>query len=237
MPSCRQISPLTGRGPPSWRPGHRRITRCNRYHHDRCRPDLAYQQSTAACRGTTPHQLQHGWPAGRRINHKASGDVWLASGQSNMEWTLSQLPNLVELRLEASPTIRAARIEGDWQAEPTFANSEIEWFETDTRAGSGITSAVGYAFARTLQKHLKQQGHDRPIGIICNAPGGSFIESWMSQQTVMAMPAGQKRADLATTKRNEVRKHFKSKADLVTKWLRRMSSRYRSHCPMATATK
>ena len=148
-----------------------------------------------------------------------SGDVWLASGQSNMEWTLAQFDNLSHLRDEPSPWIRAATIEGDWQAEPQEWNNDINWFRTDNRSGSGRTSAVGYAFARTIQQRLIRQNHHRPIGIICNALGGSFIESWLDHEVVLSMPEGRRRADMVAQQRRTIRQTLVDSADDIHHWL------------------
>lgn len=103
------------------------------------------------------------------------GEVWLSSGQSNMQFTLNAT-------------------DGGWEECERAANPSLRWFmaepgkrflekQDDIKgrwiiAGdekTGDCSGVAYYFGKQLQQHLKV-----PVGLILTAVGGSTIQSWMS---------------------------------------------------------
>ncbi|MFA6047033.1 MAG: sialate O-acetylesterase [Phycisphaerales bacterium] len=107
------------------------------------------------------------------------GEVWLASGQSNMEWPLANsLPLTAQdaatadfpgIRFFTVPT-RAhlgpdRTVEGAWQA--------------CAPATVGSFSAVAFSFARRLHRELGV-----PVGVIASSWGGSNIQSWISRSTL-----------------------------------------------------
>lgn len=107
------------------------------------------------------------------------GEVWYASGQSNMQWTLGACAKKLELIGEViaepdSRLIRTMRI-GSPDSEMPLSDlaDEVRW-QFDTPANRPSQSAVAYFFAREL--------HDRlgiPIGIIEGAWGGKPIEGFI----------------------------------------------------------
>lgn len=111
----------------------------------------------------------------RVVKDVVVGEVWLASGQSNMEWPVSRVRDeeqqaaMVDL-----PLLRHLKI------ERTVAGSAAETVNTSgwrkaTPGTVGDFTAVGYFFARELQRKLNV-----PIGIIDSSWGGTDIEAWMS---------------------------------------------------------
>jgi sialate O-acetylesterase len=105
------------------------------------------------------------------------GDVWLCSGQSNMEWPVRMtLDAGAEAALSANPRIRHVSIERATSASPRAGfDAPLEW----RVAGPGATehfSAACYYFVRELSKTV-----DVPHGIISSNWGGSRIEPWMSE--------------------------------------------------------
>ncbi|MCR5821274.1 MAG: sialate O-acetylesterase [Bacteroidaceae bacterium] len=123
------------------------------------------------------------------------GDVWLASGQSNMELRVDQC-NTIEADLADARRVRQrlhlfnmpARARTDAIEWPdsvlTFTNRlehmDIQGWSTATDQAVLRFSAVGFNFGRVLCDSLS----DVPIGIICNAVGGSTTESWVSRTTL-----------------------------------------------------
>jgi sialate O-acetylesterase len=103
------------------------------------------------------------------------GDVWIASGQSNMEWPVGQSRNAeAEIAAADDPAIRQYRVPRSWSETPQPDLVGGEWQVSDaTHVGS--QSAVAYFFARSLREHV-----DVPIGIIDNSWGGARIEPFMS---------------------------------------------------------
>jgi sialate O-acetylesterase len=128
-----------------------------------------------------PHELTVSGPTGELVvRDLLVGDVWICSGQSNMEWKASQcgvepagLPPaaLAKLRLLTVTTPaqlgRGDAIDGSW----TVATPEsIKAF-----------SAVGGWFGQELHRNL-----DIPIGLICNAWGGTRVQAWISREGLLA---------------------------------------------------
>jgi sialate O-acetylesterase len=102
------------------------------------------------------------------------GDVWLASGQSNMEWPIAQSANPeVEAARATDPQIRHFKIPKSWSGEPQAQLEGGEWVASSPQAAPKF-SAVAHFFARELRKVTGV-----PIGIIDSTWGGSRIEAWM----------------------------------------------------------
>lgn len=103
------------------------------------------------------------------------GDVWMCSGQSNMEWTVADSMNAAqEIEAAHDPEIRHFKIPRSWAEKPEALLAGGTWETTDPEHVGAFT-AVGYFFARELRRH-----HDVPIGLINTSWGGSRIEPWMS---------------------------------------------------------
>jgi sialate O-acetylesterase len=107
------------------------------------------------------------------------GDVWLASGQSNMEMPLKGLPTATTkdgaatISTATHPQLRLFRVETK-PADHPLNDISGSW-TTCTPQTAADFSAVAYSFGRNLQKH-----EDVPVGLIESAVGGSFIEAWVS---------------------------------------------------------
>ncbi len=109
------------------------------------------------------------------------GEVWLCSGQSNMEWQVKSANNFkVEKQNAGFPQIRHFFVEHDVQIQP----------QTDLKSGSwqvcspetvGDFTAVGFFFARELNQKL-----NIPIGLLHSSWGGSQVEGWISKEAMLA---------------------------------------------------
>lgn len=106
------------------------------------------------------------------------GDVWICSGQSNMEWPVSASANADEEIASASyPKIRHVKIPNTVAGEPLpDIDGAVTWQET-TPANVGSFTAVGYFYARELHNAL-----DVPIGLINTSWGGTMVETWTSKE-------------------------------------------------------
>jgi sialate O-acetylesterase len=129
------------------------------------------------------------------------GDVWFASGQSNMEMPLSGFPptahvtNAEEEIAQADlPQVRLLRMEHQSSASPLGSISAV--WQTCTPATARDFSAVAYFFARAIE-----QREHVPIGVIDSSWGGTPIDSWISLDALSAdaslMPAFAARAVFA----------------------------------------
>lgn len=112
------------------------------------------------------------------------GEVWLASGQSNMEWRVSSSAGAQEeiasakdplLRVFVSANVAETEPQEDWQGS---------W--KDTRPGNTATfTAVGYYFAKKLRAELGV-----PVGVIECAWGGKPVEAFTSEEALRDLPIG-----------------------------------------------
>lgn len=117
------------------------------------------------------------------LNNVLIGEVWLCSGQSNMALPLKGAPNQgIEGSLDAIIDSKNEYIRYFGVAERSVIQTEKEvrgiW-QTASPSTSGGFSAVGYFFAKKLQKSL-----DIPVAILVSAWGGSRIEAWMSTESL-----------------------------------------------------
>lgn len=111
------------------------------------------------------------------IRNVAVGEVWLCSGQSNMEWTVGQSMNAEqELSAAANPDIRQIKISKTINSNPQNDVAEGVWKVSDPDNTKGFTG-VGYFFSRDLYNQLKV-----PIGLINASWGGTNIETWISRE-------------------------------------------------------
>ena len=129
----------------------------------------------------------------RVFKNVVAGEVWLCSGQSNMEFEMFQASTGErDIPQAENPNIRLFDMEARWRTDNANAwelsaldsinvlqyYKPAQW-EVCTPKTVRAFSAVAYYFGRTLQKDL-----DMPIGLICNAVGGSPTESWIDRRTL-----------------------------------------------------
>jgi sialate O-acetylesterase len=114
-----------------------------------------------------------------RVEDLLVGDVWVCSGQSNMEWVVAYSTNAEEeIAAADDPTIRHFKVPRSWAAEPETTLAGGTWETADAGHVGGFTAA-GYFFARSLRPDV-----DVPIGLINTTWGGSRIEAWMSAESL-----------------------------------------------------
>ncbi len=106
------------------------------------------------------------------------GEVWVCSGQSNMQWAVKNSVNAEQEIAESDyPTIRLFSVRHVTADEP-LEDTEGRWVECSPGT-VGWFSAVGYFFGRALHRELNV-----PMGLICSAWGGTPAESWTSKETL-----------------------------------------------------
>ena len=109
------------------------------------------------------------------------GDVYLLSGQSNMEWRLAQSdPDSVRARAIADPLIRQVLVAKTSAEAPTDHIELSETWKPGTAGELADFSAVGAYFAH----YLREAGVTVPIGLVHSSWGGSRIEPWMSAEVL-----------------------------------------------------
>jgi sialate O-acetylesterase len=112
------------------------------------------------------------------------GEVWLCSGQSNMQWALKQSENADhEVQKADYPDIRLFYAARDHARTP---NKDVygHWDECTPKA-AGTFSAVAYYFGRELYKELHV-----PIGLIHVSWGGSTVQAWTNPDVLQTTPEG-----------------------------------------------
>lgn len=129
-----------------------------------------------------PYTLTAAGPETVTLQNVLVGDVWICSGQSNMEWEVIQSGNAQEEITAANfPKIRHIRIPHVTAAQPQAGFSGVSWQVCSPETAGGFT-AVGYYFARKLNQEL-----DVPIGLIHSSWGGTIAEAWASKEALLPM--------------------------------------------------
>ena len=112
------------------------------------------------------------------------GEVWLCSGQSNMEWSVARSGNAKEeIANGKHPLIRHVKVPRRPSDKPEDDVQTGGWQVCSPSTVENFT-AVGYYFARHLQKEIKV-----PIGLIGSNWGGTRIEPWIPPVGFKAVPA------------------------------------------------
>jgi rhamnogalacturonyl hydrolase YesR len=129
------------------------------------------------------------------------GEVWLCSGQSNMEMPVKGFKNQPIIGAEQTilesnnPDIRLFRVERTLAMEPV-KDVDAHWEAASPKEVREF-SAVGYGFAKILQQQLKV-----PVGIIQATWGGTPIQGWMSESNLKEFPETKWPAHRAVINRN-----------------------------------
>lgn len=113
------------------------------------------------------------------------GDVWLASGQSNMELTLARAePRFPELIANIhNDQIRQFDVPDRYDFKKAQADVQEGQWQAATQANVRQFSALGYFFAEQIQREEQV-----PIGVINASLGGSPVEAWMSEEALKKFP-------------------------------------------------
>lgn len=109
------------------------------------------------------------------------GEVWLASGQSNMEWPLSYVASKPEIAAVNFPHIRQFKTAKTPANDPAFT-VDGSWAPA-LPATAGQFSAVAYFFALDLHRRLNV-----PVGILNSSWGGTGIDPWIAAEGYRATP-------------------------------------------------
>ncbi len=131
-----------------------------------------------------PHELKiTSGDQSRTITDVLVGEVWVCSGQSNMQWAVNQAndgdlealaADFPEIRLITVPRVGTQEPQTDFEGEWSLCSPDtVKDF-----------SAVGYFFGRRLHQTLGV-----PVGLIDNAWGGSAAEAWIAPEALAGQPA------------------------------------------------
>jgi sialate O-acetylesterase len=111
------------------------------------------------------------------------GEVWICSGQSNMEWGVGGSANAQEEIAAANhPQIRLFNVQGHLTSPVAKNECPGQWQVCSPKTVGGF-SAVGYFFGRRLQDELNV-----PVGLVGSNWGGTRIEPWCSPEGLASVP-------------------------------------------------
>jgi sialate O-acetylesterase len=110
------------------------------------------------------------------------GDVWIGSGQSNMQWAVRQSDNAdAEIAAATFPQIRLFYVPRKPSAVPV-EDVDAKWVVCSPQS-VGEFSGVLYFFGRQMHQDLKV-----PVGLIHSSWGGTPIASWISGPSLVGNP-------------------------------------------------
>ncbi|GAB4453820.1 MAG: sialate O-acetylesterase [Armatimonadaceae bacterium] len=116
------------------------------------------------------------------VNDVLIGEVWVCSGQSNMEWNMAWLKNTSsEIATANDPQLRMFTVPHNIQQTPQTDLPSGAWQKT-APANTGKFSAVAYYFGKNLRKALGV-----PVGLIHTSWGGTRIEAWTRRDINLEM--------------------------------------------------
>ena len=116
------------------------------------------------------------------------GEVWLTSGQSNMEWPMNAriLNQEEEVQNANIPNIRMFSVPRNLNG----TNINTATWKVTTPENVIDFSAVGYFFAREVYEKIQV-----PIGILNSSWGGTFVEAWTSIERLASIEASAAKAN------------------------------------------
>ena len=110
------------------------------------------------------------------------GEVWLASGQSNMEWEMQMKPDSkADIPTATHPLLRLIEVPKTVALSPQD-DVKTAWARSSPESAASF-SAIGYYFGLKLHEELKV-----PVGVILSAWGGTRIEPWTSLEGFDTVP-------------------------------------------------
>ncbi|MBX2842745.1 MAG: beta galactosidase jelly roll domain-containing protein [Flammeovirgaceae bacterium] len=117
------------------------------------------------------------------IKNIVIGDVWICSGQSNMEWVLQNTNNAEEEIAQANhPQIRHIKVPRVISTTQKKDIAATEWQICSPETAGNFT-AVGYYFAKEVLKSTNV-----PIGLLNTTWGGTNVETWTSPEAIGQIP-------------------------------------------------
>lgn len=142
-----------------------------------------------------------------------AGEVWICSGQSNMEWQVNRSNDgQKEVAAANYPNIRLFHIPKIHSLKPTD-KLPAKWVVCSPKTVPGF-SAVGYFFGRKIHKDLNV-----PVGLISAAWGGSRIEPWTPPCGFAKSPKLKKISELVRTADEKYKQAIAAYLTNIEKWL------------------
>jgi sialate O-acetylesterase len=155
-----------------------------------------------------PHEMTVSGKNTVKVANVLVGEVWLCSGQSNMQWGLAGSTDGAKEIAEANyPQIRYFAVKFARADKPQEDCAGV-WVVCSPQTARGF-SGVAYFFGRQLHKDLKV-----PVGLIYNAVGATPIEPWMDRGVI----EGDAEFKTAITRYEKMMADFKVYQEAMAKW-------------------
>lgn len=142
------------------------------------------------------------------------GDVWFASGQSNMAWPVSKTVDAnKEIAAADLPSVRLLQVQRTTSAVPLDDLTSTTAWTVCSPKTAGVFSAVAYFFGRDLHKHLNV-----PVGLIHSSWGGTAAEAWTSRGGLQQLPGFAERLKMTPTTTEAWEKAKRTFKDRLQLW-------------------
>jgi sialate O-acetylesterase len=148
------------------------------------------------------------------------GEVWVGSGQSNMQMNVSGVRNAAEeIAASENPKIRLFTVDDKVAGEPVADLIASSGWQACGPKTVGGFSAVAYFFGRDLAKKL-----DVPIGLIHTSWGGTPAESWTSMPALKSIPSMADRVAMAEKSITNYPEAGKEYQKTLAEWQKKMDA-------------
>ncbi|MFN8587092.1 MAG: sialate O-acetylesterase [Candidatus Eisenbacteria bacterium] len=178
-----RVVPVWGTALPGARVG---VSIANQRHEVRADAQGRWRVNLAPLPAGGPHTLRAWCEDTLTFRDVLVGEVWLASGQSNMEMPVRGWGRVLDADAEvaaaAHPNLRLVSVEHRVAYAPETGARTSGW-QVCGPANVANFSAVAYFFGRSLERELKV-----PVGLVQATWGGTEIESWTRTDALRALP-------------------------------------------------
>jgi sialate O-acetylesterase len=152
----------------------------------------------------------------RQLDDVMVGDVWLCSGQSNMEFSLRYATNAAfEVPYSTHPMLRLLNVPRQSSTTPQQRFSAPAGWQRSAPDSAADFSAACYIMGRELQ--VRQ---NIPIGLIAASWGGSTIEDWISRDALQTLPRYRVELDLLDQYDRDPDGAMRSFTSRIQQWFR-----------------
>ncbi|MBN1358947.1 MAG: hypothetical protein JW993_00060 [Sedimentisphaerales bacterium] len=180
--------------------------------------DGTWKFAMTAPESAGPHQITLKGKNTVTLKNILVGEVWVCSGQSNMEWPVQSSNNAAQEMAAANyPNIRLFTVQKKIADTPQ-SDCVGHWVECSPETVGGF-SAVGYFFGRHLHQDL-----NTPIGLINTSWGGTVAEAWTSAEALERLPDFKARMDRMAQARANPDASMKKYQDELAQWQKKVES-------------
>ncbi|MFT4092494.1 MAG: sialate O-acetylesterase, partial [Niabella sp.] len=156
----------------------------NKQYKTKANADKKWSLTLAAMKAGGPYTMEIKASNAITLKGILIGDVWLCSGQSNMNMTMEHIKDryAAEIAGSGNSYIRQFSISPKKYSFTPLDNAQGQWVAADPQTVLNFTAA-GYFFARSLYEKYKV-----PVGLIHSSWGGTPIQAWISEEGLHNFP-------------------------------------------------